>query len=163
MHTSTPRARRLALFVALGLLALAPAGAWAQPQFDPSGLPSRSLAGPVPERPMPRWVRTNPRIGHLPPGRGRMPESFAKAGSNVLILNALRIWDLVGPSADLYGPKEVARADKYLRDFVTLAHGAGARAVLYIGPVQVPHFSPEFVKARWYVDREIKRIEKAQP
>jgi hypothetical protein len=147
MYTLTPRAERLALCVALSLLALAPIGLWAQPPFDTSGLPPRSLAGPIPARPLPRWIRTNLRIGHLPPGLGRMPESFARAGYNVLILNALRTWDLVGPSAALYDPKEVARADKYLRDFVTLAHSAGARAVLYIGPVQVPYFSPEFVKA----------------
>jgi len=151
MHTSTFRPGRLALLVALSLLTLVPADAPAQLlprlQLDTSGLPPRSLPGPIAERPMPRWVRTNLRIGHLPPGLGRMPETYAKAGYNVLILNALRNWDLVGPSADLYDAKEVARADKYLRDFVNLAHGAGARAVLYIGPVQVPHFSPEFVKA----------------
>src|SRR5262245_20871477 len=110
-------------------------------------LPPRSLPEAVPVRPVTRWVQTNLRIGHLPPGLGRMPEQFAQAGYNVIILNALRKWDVIGPSANLYPAAEVEQADKYLREFVTLAHGAGAKAMLYIGPVQVPHFSPEFVKA----------------
>ena len=76
-----------------------------------------------------------------------MPEAFLAAGYNVLTINALRKWDIVGPSAALYGPAEVKQADDYLRKFVTMVHQAGAKAVFYIGPVQVPVFSPEFVKA----------------
>src|SRR5262249_11808629 len=150
MYNPPSRAGRLAL-VALVLLALVPADAQAQllPRLRSatSDRPPRSVPEAVPERPVPRWLRTNLRIGHLPPGLGRMPESYAKAGYNVIILNALRKWEIVGPSADLYDPAEVRRADKYLRDFVALAHGGGAQAGLYIGPVHVPYFSPECVKA----------------
>lgn len=116
-------------------------------RFDTSNLPPRSIPAALPQRPVPRWLETHLRIGHLPPGLGRMPEAYAKAGYNVIILNSLRNWELVGPSARIYDAKEVARADKYIRDFVALVHGAGAKAVLYMGPVQVPHFNPEFVKA----------------
>src|SRR5262249_30235546 len=151
MHTLTSRAGRLVPLIALTSLILIPAEALGQLfprlRFDTADLPPRSLPEPLPARPVPSWLRTHLRIGHLPPGLGRMPETYAKAGFNVIILNALRNWELVGPSADLYDAKEVARADKYLRDFVALAHGAGAKAVLYIGPVQVPYFNPEFVKA----------------
>src|SRR5207249_4087555 len=83
MHPSTFRAGWLALLVALGLLALVPAEAAAQLlprlQVDRADLPPRSLPGPVAERSLPRWVRTHLRIGHLPPGLGRMPQTFAKA------------------------------------------------------------------------------------
>jgi Trehalose utilisation len=134
---------------ALGVLALAASGVLADEapiRLDVKDLPPRTLPEAVAERPVPDWLKTHLRIGHLPPGLGRMPEEFAKAGYNVIILNALRNWELVGPSAETYDPKEVARADRYLRDFVALAHGAGAKAVLYVGPVQVPYFDPEFVK-----------------
>jgi hypothetical protein len=139
-----------AFITALSVLTLAASGVLADDapiQIDVKDLPARSLPEAIPERSVPDWLKTHLRIGHLPPGLGRMPEEFAKAGYNVIILNALRKWELVGPSAELYDPKEVARADKYLRDFVALAHDAGAKAVLYIGPVQVPYFDPEFVKA----------------
>jgi hypothetical protein len=135
----------------LGVVALGGAAAVAQSPapvaFDTAGLPPRSLPEAVPTRPVPDWLRTHLRIGHLPPGLGRMPEAYAKAGYNVITINALRKWDIVGPSAHLYKPEEVRAADDYLRTFVALVHGAGAKAVLYIGPVQVPNFSPEFVKA----------------
>ena len=45
----------------------------------------------------PRWLRTHWRVGHLPPGLGRMPEAYAKAGYEVITINALRKWDIVGP------------------------------------------------------------------
>ena len=38
-------------------------------------------------------------------------------------------------------------ADDYLRRYVEMVHKAGAKAVFYIGPVQTPAVSPEFVKA----------------
>ncbi|WP_165226484.1 ThuA domain-containing protein [Aquisphaera insulae] len=117
------------------------------PAIDAAGLPPRSVMAPLPRRPVPAWLRTNLRIGHLPPGLGRMPEAFAAAGYNVITINALRKWDIVGPTASLYPAEEVRQADEYIRKFVSLVHGAGAKAVLYIGPVQVPMFSPEFVKA----------------
>ena len=115
--------------------------------IDATGLPPRSLAEALPDRPIPAWLRTHWRVGHLPPGLGRMPEAYARAGYEVITINALRKWDIVGPTAPLYKPDEVRQADDYLRKFVALAHGAGAKAVLYIGPVQVPVFSPEFVRA----------------
>lgn len=115
--------------------------------FETSGLPPRSLPEPVPLRPVPDWLTTQARIGHLPPGLGRMPEAYAKAGYNVITINALRKWDIVGPSAPLYRPDEVREADEYLRKFIALVHGAGAKAIIYMGPVQVPGLSPEMVKA----------------
>ncbi|QEH36089.1 Trehalose utilization [Aquisphaera giovannonii] len=117
------------------------------PAIDAAGLPPRSVPAPLPKRPVPGWLRTNLRIGHLPPGLERMPEAFAAAGYNVITINALRKWDVVGPTANLYPAEEVRQADDYLRRFVALVHGAGAKAVLYIGPVQVPMFSPEFARA----------------
>ena len=47
----------------------------------------------------------------------------------------------------LYKAEEVAQADDYIRKFVALVHGAGAKAVLYIGPGPGALFSPEFVQA----------------
>ncbi len=76
-----------------------------------------------------------------------MPEAYLAAGYNVLTINALRKWDIVGPSAALYDPAEVKAADDYLRRYVEMVHKAGAKAVFYIGPVQTPAVSPEFVKA----------------
>src|SRR5262249_25897940 len=40
-------------------------------------------------------------------------------------------------------PENVQQADAYLRRVVDTIHGAGARCVLYIGPVQAPLFSRE--------------------
>jgi hypothetical protein len=146
------RYRRVLEFALLqGLLASASVAA-DQPEppvitIDTSGLPPRSLPPALPDRPLPGWLRNHWRVGHLPPGLGRMPEAFLKAGYEVITINALRKWDIVGPTAHLYKPDEVSKADDYLRRFVALVHGAGAKAVLYIGPVQVPMFSPEFVKA----------------
>ncbi|MBS0265989.1 MAG: hypothetical protein JSS02_28920 [Planctomycetes bacterium] len=137
----------------LGLMVLASGaltrgGQGAEPiVVSKQGLPARSLPEALRQRPVPRWLKTNLRIGHLPPGLGRMPEQFAAAGYNVITINALRKWDIVGPAAKLYLEAEVQQADKYIRDFVALVHGANAKAVLYVGPVQVPAFSPEFVKA----------------
>src|SRR5579872_6534735 len=115
-------------------------------KIDTAGLPPRSVMELVPPRPIPEWLRTNLRIGHLP-GTGRMAEEFAKAGYNVITVNTLQKWDIVGPSASLYRPEEVQAADAYMRQFVKMAHDAGARAVFYIGPMQVAAFSPEFVRA----------------
>src|SRR5579871_3473829 len=115
--------------------------------IDRAGLPPRTVMERVPPRPVPDWLRTHLRIGHLPPADWRMVDEYAKAGYNVITVNALRRWDIVGPSAALYSPKEVQAADAYLRRIVKTVHAAGARAVFYIGPVQVAAFSPEFVKA----------------
>ena len=82
--------------------------------IDSSGLPPRTLAPALPDRPIPAWLRTHWRIGHLPPGLGRMPEAYARAGYEVITINALRKWDIVGPTAPLYKPEEVRQADDYL-------------------------------------------------
>jgi hypothetical protein len=74
-------------------------------------------------------------------------EEYARAGYNVITVNALRKWDIVGPTASLYSAQEVKDADAYLRRYVQTVHAAGAKAIFYIGPVQVAAFSPEFVKA----------------
>ena len=143
-----PQARRGTPLVILALLGLVSPGSAADlPRIETKGLPPRTIPEAVPERPIPAWLRSNVRIGHLPPGLGRMPESFVEAGYNVLIINALRKWDIVGPSAALYDPAEVKLADEYMRKFVSMVHATGAKALFYIGPVQVPAFSPEFVKA----------------
>jgi Trehalose utilisation len=135
-------------FIAVGVLALSYGVAPAEPiRFNAADLPPRSLPEAVAQRPVPEWLRTNLRIGHLPPGLGRMPEAYLAAGYNVLTINALRKWDIVGPSAALYDPVEVKAADDTMRRYVQMVHKAGAKAVFYIGPVQTPAFSPEFVKA----------------
>lgn len=150
-HFRSKHARTQALVWLAVLMAFVIAGrsaAASEPiRIDLSDLPPRSLPEAVAERPIPQWLRSNVRIGHLPPGLGRMPESFLDAGYNVLIINALRKWDIVGPSSSLYDPAEVKAADEYMRKFVAMVHARGAKALFYIGPVQVPAFSPEFVKA----------------
>jgi hypothetical protein len=122
---------------------------------DPSaeGLPPRTLLRPPTQRPIPEWLRSECRIGHLPGFNERMVKEFLKAGYKVVTVNCLANWDRVGPSATLYPPEEVNRADVYLRKVVDTIHSAGARAILYIGPVQVPWFSKPFSKAHpdWLV------------
>src|SRR4029077_367051 len=108
--------------------------------IDTTGLPPRTVMEAVPRRPVPEWLRTHLRVGHLPPAGWRMVDEYAKAGYNVITVNALRKWDIVGPTASIYPPKEVSDADAYLRRFVTTVHAVGAKAVLYIGPVQVAAF-----------------------
>jgi hypothetical protein len=115
--------------------------------IDTQSLPPRSLMAWPAAPPVPEWLETHLRIGHLPPDAGRMTDRFARAGYNVIIINALRKWDIVGPTASLYPAAEVQGAEDYMRRFVERVHAAGAKALFYIGPVQVPAFSPEFVKA----------------
>jgi len=116
------------------------------PTIDPAGLSPRSVPAPLPLRPVPEWPRTHFRVGHLP-GSPEMAVAFLKAGYNVVILNALGRWDAVGPSASLYPPAKVKEAADYLRMHVERCHKAGAKAVFYVGPVQVPVGNPTFVKA----------------
>ena len=85
---------------------------------------------------MPRWLQTNLRIGHLPGYDDRMVKEFLKAGYNVVTVNCLDAWDHVGPSAVMYPADEVKRAEQYLHRVVDTVHAAGAKSVLYIGPVQ---------------------------
>ena len=116
------------------------------PHVDRTGLPPRSVPEPIPARPVPEWTRTHVRVGHLP-GSPAMATEFLKAGYNVVILNALGRWDAVGPSASLHPPEKVREAEGYLRAHVEKCHAAGAKAVFYVGPVQVPVGNPAFVKA----------------
>ena len=70
--------RRTTAFIAMALLAVSHQVALGQPsgpiRIDASRLPARSFPEGVAERPVPAWLRTNLRIGHLPPGFGRMPQ-----------------------------------------------------------------------------------------
>ncbi len=138
----------LALFAALPLLSIAAAKAQPAPiAIDTAGLPPRTVLQRVPPRPIPDWVRDNWRIGHLPPAGWNMVEAFANSAYNVITVNALRKWDIAGPTASWYPPDEVKQADEYIRRLERIVHGAGAKLVLYIGPVQTPRICPEMVKA----------------
>jgi hypothetical protein len=114
--------------------------------IDTAGLPPRSVPAARPLRPIPEWIETHKRIGHLP-GSLPMGEEFVKAGYNVVTLNVLGRWEVVGPSADLYPPERVKEAEQYLRTHVERCHKAGAKAVFYMGPVQVPSGNDIFAKA----------------
>lgn len=116
------------------------------PRLDTAGLPPRSVAEQVPLRPIPKWLQTHLRVGHLP-GSLPMAAEFLKAGYNVVTLNVLGKWESVGPSAHLYAPERVKEAAEYMRTHVERCHAAGAKAVFYLGPVQVPSGNPIFVKA----------------
>jgi hypothetical protein len=126
--------------------ALSGRAADAPPAVDLAGLPPRSVPEPPAPRPVPEWTRTHFRVGHLP-GSPAMAAEFLKAGYNVVILNALGRWDAVGPSAGLYPPDKVKEAEGYLRAHVEKCHAARAKAIFYVGPVQVPVGNPAFVKA----------------
>ncbi|HEY2838722.1 MAG TPA: beta-galactosidase trimerization domain-containing protein [Pirellulales bacterium] len=116
------------------------------PAIDTAGLPPRSIPQFRPARPIPEWTKTNFRVGHLP-GSLPMAQAFVKAGYNVVTLNALGRWDIVGPSAHLYPPDRVKEAEEYLRTHVDRCHAAGAKAIFYIGPVQVAVGNEIFAKA----------------
>ena len=75
--------------------------------IDANGLPPRTLIAAPPARPVPRWLQTNLRIGHLPGYDDRMVKEFLKAGYNVVTVNCLERWDRVGPSAVMYPADEV--------------------------------------------------------
>ena len=74
------------------------------PGIDPTALPPRSVPELLPPRPVPEWTRTHFRVGHLP-GSPAMADEFVKAGYNVVMLNALGRWDVVGPSARCIRPE----------------------------------------------------------
>lgn len=133
--------------VAGWLVAGVPA-AWGDfPDPSAANLPPRTLIRPPEDLPLPDWLGTNLRIGHLPGYNERMVAKYLASGYNVITVNCLGTWDRVGPSASLYPEDEVRRADAYLRNVVDKVHAGGARSVLYIGPVQVPVFSKEFSAA----------------
>lgn len=114
--------------------------------IDKSNLPPRSVPESRPLRPIPEWVETHKRVGHLP-GDLRMGEEFVKAGYNVVTLNVLTRWEVVGPSASMFSAERVAEAEKYLRTHVERCHAAGAKAIFYMGPVQVASHNEIFAKA----------------
>jgi hypothetical protein len=118
----------------------------ALPAIDSAGLPPRSIPEMRPARPIPEWTRSHWRVGHLP-GSLPMAEAFVKAGYNVVTLNTLGRWDIVGPSAGLYPAERVKEAESYLRTHVERCHAAGAKAIFYIGPVQVFAGNEIFAKA----------------
>jgi Beta-galactosidase trimerisation domain len=113
---------------------------------DTTGLPPRSVPEARPRRAIPEWVETHKRIGHLP-GDLRMSDAFVKAGYNVVTLNVLGRWEVVGPSAGMYPAERVKEAETYMRTHVERCHAAGAKAVFYMGPVQVPSGNEIFAKA----------------
>jgi hypothetical protein len=113
---------------------------------DTAGLPPRSVPAAQPLRPIPEWIETHHRVGHLPADL-RMGEEFVKAGYNVVTLNVLTRWEVVGPSAHMFSAERVAEAEKYLRTHVERCHAAGAKAVMYLGPVQVASHNEIFAKA----------------
>lgn len=123
-------------------------GATSQPiPIDLKGLPPRSVMQTKPAMPIPDWVRTNIRIGHLPPVGWRMLDEYLKSGYNVVTVNANGAWYKVGPTAYLFPPEEVKAADEYMRRIVETTHKAGAKSVFYIGPVQGPQMSKQFYDA----------------
>jgi len=112
---------RMTLATTVVVLATLPAASKTRAEDPPpitisiEGLPERSLPEALPDRAIPSWLRTHWRIGHLPPGLGRMPEEYVKGGYQVITINALRKWDIVGPTAGLYPAEEVKQADLWLR------------------------------------------------
>ena len=56
-------------------------------------------------------------------------------------------WEVVGPSADLYPAARAKEAETYMRTHVDRCHAAGAKAIFYIGPVQVPSGNAIFATA----------------
>ena len=116
------------------------------PVVTTDGLPPRSIPEFRPARPIPEWTKTHLRVGHLP-GSLPMAEQFVKAGYNVVTLNVLGRWDVVGPSAHFYPPERVKEAEQYMRTHVERCHAAGAKAIFYIGPVQVAAGNEIFAKA----------------
>ena len=142
-----PTRSLLAVTIALIACPVSPIFADGLGNPDTNGLPPRTTIAYPPARPIPQWLQTHLRIGHLPPYDERMVDEFLKAGYNVVTVNCLTHWDRVGPSASLYTDEEVKRSDAYLRKIVNQIHAASAKSVWYIGPVQVPWLSKEFCKA----------------
>src|SRR4029077_5434450 len=93
------------------------------PNPDAAGLPPRTVAEQIPPRPIPEWMQTHLRVGHLP-GSLPMAQEFLKAGYNVVTLNVLGNWEVVGPSAGLYPPERVKAAEDYMRTHVERCHAA---------------------------------------
>ena len=130
----------------LGALLLPPAFSQGPPNPETKDLPPRTVAQYPPQRPIPAWTQKNLRVGHLP-GSLPMAAEFLKSGYDVVILNVLGNWEVVGPSASLYPPERVKAAQIYMKTHVDRCHAVGAKALFYIGPVQVPSANETFAKA----------------
>ena len=137
---------RVAFMAAAWYAACTGVGAEEPLVIDTANLPPRSTPAPAPRRPVPEWTQTHWRARHLP-GSLPMGEAFLKAGYNVVTLNVLGKWEVVGPSAPRYPPERVKEAAEYMRTHVERCHAAGAKAVFYLGPGQVPSGNAIFVKA----------------
>jgi hypothetical protein len=120
--------RRATWPTAVFLLCLAFARAQESPVVDSAALPPRSVPESVLARPVPDWVRTHFRVGQLP-GSLAMSEAFVNAGYNVVTLNTLGRWNIVGPSASLYPAVRVKEAEEYMHTHVDRCHRAGAKAI----------------------------------
>jgi outer membrane protein assembly factor BamB len=117
-------------------------GALSNPSTN--NLPARSLPTGPALRPPVGFVQTRLRIAHLPPADWRQISSFLQKGYQVLAINTLERWDRIGPASVDYDPQTVSDAETYIRQFVNTTHAYGAKAILYMGPVQSPLFSPQF-------------------
>ena len=76
-----------------------------------------------------------------------MAAEFLKAGYNVVTLNVLGNWEVVGPSATSIRRSASGRPSSICAAHVERCHAGGAKAVFYLGPVQVPSGNAIFVKA----------------
>ncbi len=123
--------RRAAWTTVLLLLCALLAQAQEIPVPDTSALPTRSVPESLPAGPVPDWLRTHFRVGHLP-GSLPMSEAFVNAGYNVVTLNTLGRWNIVGPSASLYPAERVKEAEE------VHAHRTSTAA---IAQVQRPSFT----------------------
>jgi hypothetical protein len=65
--------KRLTLILLAGYLTVL--GGEDLPNPDTSGLPPRTVAEQIPPRPIPEWMQTHLRVGHLP-GSPRWRRSF---------------------------------------------------------------------------------------
>ena len=94
------------------------------PLPSPDGLPPRTVPEYPPVKPIPEWTQSHLRVGHLP-GSPEMAVEFLKEGYDVVTLNVLGRWNIVGPTAGLYSAGRVKEAEDYLRTHVERCHAAG--------------------------------------
>lgn len=122
------------------------------PSPSTKSLPPRTCEQYPRQQPIPQWLRTHLRVGHLPPVQWRQVEEFLRAGYNVITVNMMHKWDRVGPTAHLYPKEVVQQADQHMRKFVDLVHSYGAKAVFYFGPAEAQRFEPELATAHpeWF-------------
>ncbi len=117
------------------------------PNPDTAGLPPRSVPAARPARPIPEWVENAQ--ARRPPAR-LVADGRRVCEGRLQRRDAQPCWgggEVVGPSADLYPAERVKEAEQYMRTHVERCHAAGAKAVFYMGPVQVPSGNEIFAKA----------------